>query len=171
MAYVFRRAYGWRDLIPDGVFFGLSRWLALFALLFVWMQLQQNLTGSLAPPAAVEHATTAKMEEPLYWLSLGMVGAALAYLAIQTIFPRYFNVERTVAVAVLPVAATLLEKTLFVLEVLMHPVFSLYQGVPGSYTPSWMELSSVVGAVSILLLFFLVVSRVIPLLEVEVHEG
>lgn len=171
MAYVFRRAYGWRDLIPDEVFFGLSRWLALFALLFLWMQLQQNLTGSLAPPAAVEHATMAKMEEPLYWLSLGMVGAALAYLAIQTIFPRYFSVERTVAAALLPVAATLLEKTLFVLEGLMHPVFGLYQGVPGSYTPSWVELSSAVGAVSILLLFFLVVSRVIPLLEVEVHEG
>jgi len=170
MAYVFRKAYSWQEIIPDEVFAGLSRWLALFALLFLWMQLQQNLTGSVAAPSAVADLTSAKMEEPLYWLSLGLVGLALAYLAVQMIFPRYFNVERTVAAALLPVAATLLEKTLFVIEGLMHPVFRLYEGVPGHYTPSWVEISSAVGAFSILLLFFLLVSRIVPLIEVEVSE-
>ncbi|HXH23446.1 MAG TPA: NrfD/PsrC family molybdoenzyme membrane anchor subunit [Dehalococcoidia bacterium] len=167
MAYVFRRAFRWEEILPDEVFAGLGRWLALFALLFLWMQLQQNITGSVAPPAAVEKVTHAKMEEPLYWLALGLVGLALAYLAIQMIFPRYFNVERTVIAALLPVSATLLEKTLFVVEGLMYPVFQLYEAVPGHYTPSWVELSSAVGAFSILVLFFLAMSRIVPLVEVE----
>jgi molybdopterin-containing oxidoreductase family membrane subunit len=68
--------------------------------------------------------------------------------------------------------ATLIEKFLFVVEGLMHPVFDLYKGVPGYYTPSWIEISSVVGAFSVVTIFFLVVSRIIPLVEVEVshHE-
>lgn len=38
----------------------------------------------------------------------------------------------------------MIEKTLFVVEGLMYPVFRLYEGVPGSYTPSWVELSSLI---------------------------
>jgi Ni/Fe-hydrogenase subunit HybB-like protein len=170
MAYLFRRAYGWEDILPDSVFSGLGRWLAVFALLFLWMQLQQLITGGLAAPGPTEKATAAKMHEPLYWLALGLVAVALGYLALQIIFPTLFNVKRTVAAAVLPVAATLLEKTLFVVEGLMYPFFNLYAAVPGRYFPTWVEFSSAIGAFSIVLLFFLLVSRVIPLVEVEAHK-
>jgi Ni/Fe-hydrogenase subunit HybB-like protein len=170
MAYLFRKAYGWHDILHDNVFKGLSRWLALFALLFLWMQVQQLVTGGLAAPGAVAKATEAKMHEPMYWFALGLVALALAYLAAQIIFPHLFSVERTVIAALLPVAATLLEKTLFVVEGLMYPFFMLYDGVPGRYTPSWVELSTAVGAFSMVLLFFLAVSRVIPLVEVTEHD-
>lgn len=172
LAYVFRRVYGWEDLLPDDVFSGLSRWLALFALLFLWLQLQRIITGISIAPESIHTATEATVEEPLYWLALGLVGTALAYFGLQMLIPRWFSVERTVIAASLPVLATLIEKFLFVVEGLMHPVFSLYRGVPGYYTPSWVELSSVVGAVSLVVLFFLIVSRVVPLVEVEVshHE-
>lgn len=170
MAYVFRRAYGWENILDDKVFAGLGRWLAVFALLFLWMQLQQLVTGSLAAPGATSKATEGKMHEPLYWMALGLVAIALAYLAVQMIFPSLFSVQRTVVAAALPVIATLFEKTLFVVEGLMYPVFNLYDGVPGRYSPTWVELSSAIGAFSILLLFFLAVSRIIPLVEVEAHE-
>ncbi|MBE7519275.1 MAG: polysulfide reductase NrfD [Thermoflexaceae bacterium] len=172
VAYIFRRVYGWEDLLPDNVFSGLSRWLALFALLFLWLQLQKIITGISIAPESIYGATKSTIEEPLYWLAVGMVAAALAWFGLQMLNPSLFTVERTVAAATLPVIATLIEKFLFVIEGLMHPVFSLYRGVPGYYTPSWIELSSVIGAFSLVTLFFLVVSRVIPLIEVEVshHE-
>jgi molybdopterin-containing oxidoreductase family membrane subunit len=170
MAYVFRRAYGWQDILNDKVFSGLGRWLAVFALLFLWMQIQQLITGGLAAPGPTAKAIEAKTHEPLYWFALGLVAVALAYLAVQMIFPSLFSVKRTVAAAALPVIATLLEKTLFVVEGLMYPVFNLYDGVPGTYFPTWVEFSSAIGAFSILTLFFLVMSRVIPLVEVEAHE-
>jgi molybdopterin-containing oxidoreductase family membrane subunit len=49
-------------------------------------------------------------------------------------------------------------------------VFSLYKGVPGSYFPSWVELSTVIGALSIVLLFFLLMSKIIPMIEVGETE-
>jgi molybdopterin-containing oxidoreductase family membrane subunit len=152
LAYVVRRAYGWEEILDDRVFAGLARFLALFALLFLWMQLQEVLTGVV--------------EEPLYWVAIGMMAAALAYFSLQMLFPRLFSVERTVAVALLPVLGTLIEKTMFVLDGLRFPAFSLYEGVPGGYSPSWVEVSTVFGAVSLVVLFFLAVSKVLPMIEV-----
>lgn len=167
LAYFFRREFHWEELLDDGVFRGLSRWLALFALLFLWLQLQKIITGISIAPESINHATTATVKEPLYWLAISMVAAALGWFGLQMLFPGLFTVERTVVAAALPVMATLIEKFLFVVEGLMHPVFSLYKGVPGYYAPSWIELSSVVGAFSLVALFFLVVSRIIPLVEVS----
>jgi molybdopterin-containing oxidoreductase family membrane subunit len=168
LAYIFRRVYGWQDILDDRVFSGLSRWLSLFALLFLWLQLQKIITGISVAPEAIQGATRATVEEPLYWLAIIMMGIALGYFGLQMLFPQIFSVERTVIAATLPVMATLVEKFLFVVEGLMHPVFSLYQGVPGYYVPSWIELSSIVGAFSLVTLFFLVVSKIIPVVEVEV---
>jgi len=166
LAYIVRRAYGWQDILDDRVFWGLSRFLALFALLFLWMQLQEVITGIAMAPAANVAATESKIEEPLYWVAIGMVGVALAYLSFQMLIPRLFSVERTVAAAALPVLGTLIEKTMFVLDGLRFPVFSLYKGVPGAYSPSWVELSTIVGAISLVVLFFLLVSKIIPMVEV-----
>jgi molybdopterin-containing oxidoreductase family membrane subunit len=161
-----RRAYGWEEILDDRVFKGLARFLALFALLFLWMQLQQVITSVAMASTADVTATQEKLREPLYWVAIGLMGAALAYLALQMLFPRLYSVERTVAAAMLPVLATLIEKVGFVVDGLRFPVFSLYKGVPGSYSPSWVELSTVIGAVSIVLLFFLLMGKIIPLIEV-----
>jgi Ni/Fe-hydrogenase subunit HybB-like protein len=43
--------------------------------------------------------------------------------------------------------------------------------MPNEYTPSWVELSSVVGAFAIVVLFFLVAVKALPLVEIEEGEG
>lgn len=167
MAYIFRRVYGWEALLPDSLFRALGRWLALFSLLFLWLQLQSIVTGTAMAPDKVAKIVGAKTGEPLYWFALGMIAAGLGYLALQMLVPRLFSVGRTVAAAALPVIGVMLEKILFVIEGMMYPVFQLYEGVPGTYAPSWVELSAIAGAVSLVVLFFVAVARVVPLVEVE----
>lgn len=170
LAYVFRRAYKWHDLIDDRVFDTLSRWTALFALLYLWLQLQQVLTGSAMAPRAVDSAIAAKLESPLYWVAMILLAATVAHGGVQVLSRRLFSVARTTAVAVLPVFAILIEKTLFVVEGPMHPAFGLYQEMPSTYTPSWVELSSVIGAMAIVSLVFLAASKAVPLIELEEVE-
>jgi Ni/Fe-hydrogenase subunit HybB-like protein len=167
LAYVLRKAYNWEEILHDRVFAALARWMGLFALLFLWLQLQQVITGSAMAPRPVAAATAAKLATPLYWVAIGILVAVLAYVALQMLIPSLFSVGRTVVVAILALLAVLVEKTLFVVEGLMHPVFDLYEGVPGTYTPSWVELSSIVGAFSLVLIFFLVAAKVIPIVELE----
>lgn len=170
VAYIFRRLYDWRDIIPDRAFRWLGGALAVFALLFLWLQLQQIITGVFAPPAGVESSTELKLENPVYWLALGLVAAAVAYLGAQALFPSLFSLRRTVIFGLMPVVATLLEKILFIVEGLIWPAFGLYRAVPGSYWPSWIEVSSVIGAISLAVILFIVVAKVIPVVEVKAEE-
>ena len=170
LAYLFRRIYRWEEIIDDRVFDSLSRWTALFALLYLWLQLQQVLTGSAMPPETVGSAVAAKLASPGFWLAMVLLAATVAHGGIQALSRRLFSVGRTAAVAVMPVLAILIEKSLFVIEGPMHPAFELYSGMPTSYTPSWVELSSVIGAISIVLLFFLGAAKALPLVEFKEAE-
>jgi Ni/Fe-hydrogenase subunit HybB-like protein len=170
LAYLFRRAYRWQALIDDQVFRGLSRWIGLFSLLFLWLQLQKVVTGTSMPPDAVAGPASAMLATPAYWLAMGLLAVTVAHVGFQMLAPHRFSVGRTAAVAALPLVAILIEKVLFVVEGLMYPTFRLYEGVPGSYTPSWVELSSLIGAISIVALFFLIAVKVVPVLELEEAE-
>ncbi|MDX1619455.1 MAG: NrfD/PsrC family molybdoenzyme membrane anchor subunit [Nitriliruptorales bacterium] len=167
LAAIFRRAYRWEELIDDRVFVTLSRWMGLFALLYLWLQLQQVVTGSAMAPEAVRDSVAAKTSAPLYWLALALLGAAVVHAGVQALSPRHFSVRRTTLVAGLPVVAILIEKTLFVVEGTLHPAFTLYHEMKATYTPSWVELSSLVGAAAIVTLFFVAASRIVPLMEIE----
>nr|WP_228546064.1 hypothetical protein [Halegenticoccus tardaugens] len=96
--------------------------------------------------------------------------AAEAYILASTLRPSLFRIRRIVAVAAMVLAGTLIEKVLFVVEGLQHPHFGLYANVPGGYVPSPIELTSVLGTVAIVTLFFMVVAKVIPVVELHAIE-
>jgi len=175
IAAAFRYVYDWEELIPDQVFYGLSKWLGFFALIFLWLQLQQVITGIFAAPTTLQHATEVKLSTPAYWVAIGLVGLGLLYIFASALKASLFSIPRIVAVSFAVLGGTLVEKTLFVVEGLQHAHFQLYDGVPGNYVPSPVELSSILGAVGIVVLFFLVVSKVIPVVELhaiqEDHHG
>jgi Ni/Fe-hydrogenase subunit HybB-like protein len=170
IAAAFRYAYGWEELIPYDVFQGLAKWLGFFSLIFLWLQLQQVMTGIFAAPTTLQHATEVKITTPAYWAAIGLVAFALLYIFASALQPSLFSIPRIVAVSVGVLAGTLVEKTLFVVEGLQHAHFALYDGVPGVYVPSPVELSSLLGTVGIVVLFFLTVSKVIPVVELHAIE-
>ncbi|MDO8670033.1 MAG: NrfD/PsrC family molybdoenzyme membrane anchor subunit, partial [Dehalococcoidia bacterium] len=168
VAYIFRRVHKWHDIFPDNVFRSLALAMLFAALASLWLQLQLNINGLYAPALGLERSTEAKLETPAYWLAIGLIAVSFLYLGAQVLFPRLFSVGRTAVVGVLVVAAVFVEKSLFVVEGLMHPAFGLYE--PGTYFPSWVEISGVVGTIFIVILFFAVMVKVIPVVEVRVLE-
>ena len=171
VAYIFRRAYGWKDIIPDKTFSRLGAVMALFALFVIWLELQQIVTGLYAPTTGLGTATDARVASIPFWISMGLIIFSMLYLAAQTIFPKkLFSVPRTVGAGVIILLGTFLEKVLFVVDGLAHPAFNFYPGVPGDYFPTWVELSSFLGAVCIVILWFALASKVIPVVEVVEQE-
>ncbi|MCU4799265.1 polysulfide reductase NrfD [Halobacteria archaeon HArc-gm2] len=171
IAAAFRWAYDWEELIPDVVFRGLANWLGFFSLLFLWLQLQQVVTGIFAAPTTLQHATEVKLSTPVYWVAIGLVGVTLAYVFASALKPSLFSIPAMVVASFAVLVGTLVEKTLFVVEGLQHAHFQLYDGVPGTYVPSAVELSAVLGTAGIAVLFFLVVSKVIPVVELHAIEA
>ena len=175
LAYVLRRVYAWNDIIHEHVFRSLSRWMGLFALLILWLQLQKIVTGTAMAPESVGYAANAMVNTPLYWVALAMLAVAVAHVGFQMLAPHRFSIPRTAAVGALPLIAIGIEKVLFVIEGLMYPEFNLHGA--GTYSPSWVEWASLIGALSIVTLFFLIASKAVPMVELEDdhhdddHEG
>ncbi len=170
VSYAFRKAYDWDHIIDDDLFRGLLLWLGFFALLFLWLQLQQLISGGFAAPTAQELTFESKMSHPAYIIPMVMVFLTLAYIFAQVLRPSLFSKERAVVAGVVVLIATLVEKVYFVVSGLMYPMFGLYRSVPGDYFPSVIEMSSVLGTIGIVTLFFLLVAKVIPVVELHAIE-
>ncbi|AHG02319.1 dehydrogenase (plasmid) [Halostagnicola larsenii XH-48] len=170
LSYGFRYVYDWDHIIADDVFRGLTLWLGFFCLLFLWLQLQQNIVGTFAPPLDLAAAVSAKLSTPMYIVAMTLVTLVLIYTFAQAIRPAVFTKKRSVVAGVAVLAATLMEKILFVVDGLLHPTFDIYAAVPGSYWPSLIELASVLGTVSMVTMFFLLVAKVVPVVELHAVE-
>ena len=171
LTYVFRARYDWYHLMTDDLLRGLTMWLGLFVLLFLWLQLQQIITGVFHPPISVGAATEAMLTEPLYWVAIGMAAIVLAYIFAETLRPDLFTPLRAVGASVLILISTLTEKLLFIVEGMMYPGFGLYAAVPGDYFPSFIELSAVAGTIAMVVIFFLIVTKIIPVVELHAVEA
>ncbi|WP_049927699.1 NrfD/PsrC family molybdoenzyme membrane anchor subunit [Halopiger goleimassiliensis] len=170
LSFAFRRAYDWEHIITDDVFRGLLLWLGFFCLLFLWLQLQQVTTGTFKPPVDLDAAWHATLEEPLYGVAMAMVATVLAFIFAQTIRPSLFTKGRAVVCGVAVLLATLTEKVLFVIEGFLHPSFEIYRATPGEYVPSLIEISSILGTIGLVVLFFLTVAKVFPVVELHAIE-
>jgi molybdopterin-containing oxidoreductase family membrane subunit len=170
LALSLRRAYDWYHILTDDIIRGLTLWLGLFSLLFLWLQLQQIITGVYAAPLDQRAVAGAKLTRPAYQFAIGVVAIALAYIFAQAVKPSVFSVRRSLAASVMVLAGTLTEKVLFVVEGLEYPTFDLYYSVPGHYFPSPVELSSLLGTIAMCTLFFMVILKVIPVVELHAVE-
>jgi Ni/Fe-hydrogenase subunit HybB-like protein len=170
LALTVRRAYDWYHILTDDVIRGLTLWLGLFSLLFLWLQLQQVITGVYAAPLDQRTLAAAKVTNPYYQFAIGVVLIALAYIFAQSVKPHIFSVRRSLAASVMVLAGTLTEKVLFVVEGLEYPTFSMYYNTPGHYFPSPVELASLAGTIGLCALFFLVILKVIPVIELHAIE-
>jgi len=171
ISYALRWAYDWEHVLTDDMFRGLTAWLGLFSLLFIWLQLQQVITGIYAAPTDLEKLMTAKITTLPYQIAIGLILLTLAYIFAQAVDKRVFSLRRSLAVSFLVLMGTLTEKVLFVFEGLEYPTFSLYHSVPGHYSPSIVEMLSVAGTVALLTIFFLVIVKLVPVVELHAVES
>jgi len=170
ISFLLRRAYDWEHIITEDVFRGLTMWLGLFGLLFVWLQLQQVINAVYAAGVSAERVMLATISHPVYIMAIGLMLVVLGYIFAQAVKPSVFSIPRSLIAALAVLWATLTEKILFVVEGLQYPDFSLYGGVPGAYFPSFVEMSSVVGTIALCTLIFLVILKVIPVVELHAVE-
>lgn len=172
--YAFRWAYDWDAVLPDRVFWGIGWWMGFFSLMIVWLQLQKILTGSYgAAPLGVETVTDATIVNPVYYAGMLLIIIPLAYVAFQHFGIIRFSRRGMAIAGIAVVLGVEIDKTLFVVEGLLYPATRLYGNVPGAYTPTWIELSTILGTTGLVVLYFMLVSKIIPIVELNAveHEG
>ncbi|TYL38973.1 dehydrogenase [Natronococcus pandeyae] len=169
---IFRFAYGWEDFIRDAIFRDLSKVLALLTLATLWFVVHDVLTGAYLAPHHVGDITATMVSLPFFWIAVLGLGAAFIYLVAQLLRPSLFSVGRlTIASAVIAISI-LNKKVMFIVEGLMHPsippLTNLYPA--GFYFPNWVEWSLVLGTIVVVGLGFVVIGKIIPMVELEVVD-
>lgn len=171
VAAAFRYIYDW-DFIDVEVFRGLTKVLAFLILATLWMLLHDTLSGIYAAPAHVESLTVALLGMPLFWMALGGLVLSEMYLIATILRPTLLRVEALVIASVVIAFSIYSKKVLFVVEGLLHPtnppLTNLY--LEGSYAPTWIEWSLVLGTVLIAIFMFAVITKLIPMIEVMPEE-
>jgi molybdopterin-containing oxidoreductase family membrane subunit len=170
ISYGLRSAYDWDHILTDEVFKGLTKWLGLFSLLYIWLQLQQLINGLYAAPLDLRKVTWATVTNAIYVDMVILMTIVLGYIFASSLSDRVFSKRRSLIVSFMALYATMSEKILFVFEGLEYPTFSLYHAVPGHYTPSIVELASIAGTVSACTLLFLIILKLFPVIELHAVE-
>ena len=177
VAAAFRYGYGWDDIIGDEIFKGLNKALIVLILATIWFLLQSLVTGSYpAAPADTSELTASLVSGQFavpFWLSVAGLLLPLAYFVAQALRPSLFSVGASVVSALVVSAAIFIKKLLFVVEGLLYgthePLASMFPD--GSYWPSMVEVTLAVGTVSTSVLIFLVLTKLIPIVELPEGEN
>ncbi|WP_254863043.1 NrfD/PsrC family molybdoenzyme membrane anchor subunit [Halovivax gelatinilyticus] len=165
----FRYAYGWEDMIEEAILVDLSKVLALLVLATIWFVIHDVLTGLYLAPAHIDVITETMLTLPFFWLAIGGLLVSFTYLAATVLRPDWFSIPVLVVVSGVVAISILNKKVMFIVEGLMHPsvppLTNLYPA--GEYFPNWVEWSLVLGSIVLVGLGFVIVSKIIPMIELE----
>ncbi|MFB6266553.1 MAG: NrfD/PsrC family molybdoenzyme membrane anchor subunit [Halodesulfurarchaeum sp.] len=171
VAASFRYAYGWEDMIDDRIFKDLGIMLALLAIATIWFTMHDVLTGYYIAPVHIEELIHAELHRLSFWAAVGGLIFSVVVVFTMIARPDLYNLPALVVVAVVLAVSILIKKEFFVIEALLHPtrppLSNLYP--TGTYSPTWVEWVLFGGSVLMVGLGFLILSKVIPLVELDVE--
>ena len=170
---IYRQLFVWQELIRPQVFRGLGRFLSWVSIVYIYFMLSEFVTVKFAGPLPELKVSIAWSNLEFAWLYRVQVAAlviAFIIFFINTIFPHLFRIWTTVFASILAIIALWVSRFLIVVPSLTRPYLPY---PPGSYTPTWVEWSLVVGTFVTVALFFTLFTKlfpIIPLTEMERAE-
>ncbi len=173
MAAIYRQLFGWQEHIRPQVFRGLGKFLSWMSVLYIYFMLSEFIAVKFAGPVPelkVSMAWSNLEFAWLYWVQVVALLIAFTIFFINTVFPRVFRIGTTVFASALVVVTLWITRFLIVVPSLTRPYLPY---PPGSYTPTWVEWSLVLGTFVMVALLFMLFTRffpIIPLTEMEKAE-
>ncbi|MBI4331949.1 MAG: polysulfide reductase NrfD [Chloroflexi bacterium] len=168
VAAALRKTYGWQQEIKPEIFRHLGIALGILIGFYLWFILHEQMTMRYAGPEEelrISNALLAGRFAPVFWPML-IFGFLLpgAYLFIQGIRPKAFNIGLVVICSGLVVAALWVKRLLIILPSLFYPRL----GYPeGSYSPTWVEWSVLAGTLAVACLMYMAFVKLFPMMEVK----
>lgn len=149
------------------VFSWLSNFMTVLTITYIYFLLAELLTTGYAGHGQEAKVTQALLKGQyawLFWLSVGMVMISLLLGTGQALFKRY-SLALIVLSGVLVNLAAIGKRYLIVVPSLTHGNLLPYP--PGSYSPTWVEYSVILGLVALGSLVYIGFMKVFPIIEVR----
>ncbi len=170
LAAILRSTLANRERMSDGLFAWLNRLLLILSLLVAYFIVVEIFTSGYEARESARSVRDAIITGEyawMFWLSnaLFVIGAGIA--GYQALYKKA-SVPVTSVAAIAVVVAALLKRYLLVVPPLTEGRLLPYSA--GSYSPTWVEYSVVVGLAALGVGFVVVVSKLIPIIELSTRE-
>lgn len=165
---ILRRVFHWQEHIRADIFSGLGTFLGILTLFYIYLILAEQLTMRYAAPIS-EFLISVKVLEGefavIFWpmLLLGFFIPAVT-LIVQGVRPKWFSLTRTVVASTLIIIAFWVKRFLIVVPSLLRPLLPFPEG---SYSPSWVEWSIIVGILALAVLLYIIFLKIFPILDLS----
>ncbi len=170
VAALYRSMFGWQDLIKECVFRGLCKVLCWFSLLYLYFLLSEFITVKFAGPSGeldVSLSLTSGEFAWYYWFQFVGVRVAAVIFLVNTVVPKWFRMGTTVFASTLVVAALWVTRFIIIVPSLTRPYLPYSTG---TYSPTWVEWSLVGGTFALLALFYMLFTKVFPIVSITEIE-
>jgi molybdopterin-containing oxidoreductase family membrane subunit len=171
IAAIMRTVFKWEKYIRPEIFTGLGKVLGILVLIYLWFVKHEQLTMQFAAPRVEHEISTALLTGEyavFFWPIVASLLFAFAYLElVGTIFKKY-SILGTTITAVVILVAFWVKRFLIVIPSLRYPRLELYP--VGTYTPSLVEYSMVLGTLVIAVFLFVLFMKVFPIMDVKESE-
>jgi molybdopterin-containing oxidoreductase family membrane subunit len=174
VAAFLRWAYSWGELLPDRTFRVFGSFLAFVVFLYLYFIASEQLTiqySSLPAEKAVSSSLLFGDFSNLFWMTT-LIGLILPFiiLFIQGIKKGAINIGLTAVAALFINVAMWLKRYLIVVPAQYNFHLPLPRDV-GPYVPSYTELVVTFGSYAFAVLVFLVLLKLVPLVEMPLKSG
>jgi molybdopterin-containing oxidoreductase family membrane subunit len=170
IAAIVRRTVADGDRLPDAIFRWLGNALLLLVLAYLYFLVVELLTSTYTGAArerAVMEAVIGGRFAWIYWGSVALLVVSLVLLIVRY-FRRSAGLGTVVASGVMVNIAAIGKRYLVVVPSQTHGTLLPY--TPGSYSPSWVEITEVIGLFALGALLLLLFAKLFPILPVEEGE-
>ncbi len=170
IAAALRHLFHWEDYVKPDVIRGLSNFLGIVTLIYIYLMFAEQMTARYAAPAPEVRVSNAWFfgEFSVYFWAMLIVGLIIptAALIINAIRSKEANIRLSVMASVLIAIALWVKRVLIIVPTQSRPLMPTTWGV---YVPTWVEWSLVAGTFAIAALIYAVFLKVFPI--VEIAEG
>jgi len=167
IAAFLRRALGETERLSERVFGWLSTFLMVLVLVYLYFMVVELLTSTYTGHSHEVQLTLSLLWGEYAWLYWGAVGALVGSVLVPLLWRS--SIASAVVAGLLVNVAAIAKRVLIVVPSQTHGGLLPYG--TGSYTPTWVEYSIVVGLFALGTLLYSIFVKVFPIMEIEEGRG
>jgi dimethyl sulfoxide reductase membrane subunit len=167
IAAIARSMLNLKEEIPLQTFAWLANFLWVLLVIYAYFMVVEVLTAIYQASANEDRVITAILSGQyawMYWLTVAFLAIPLVVLFLQAM-ARSYNLPMIVLAGVLVNVAAIFKRILIVVPSQTHGRLLPYE--TGSYSPTWVEYSVILGLIGLGSLAFVLFFKVFPIMEVR----
>jgi molybdopterin-containing oxidoreductase family membrane subunit len=168
VAAILRRVFAWQAHLKLEIFRGLGAFMGIISLFYLYLTFAELITMEYAAPhpeLLVSEMILQGELSQIYWsmLIFGFLMPSLL-LIIQAIRPSLFSLTNTTLAAAILLVAFWMKRFFIVVPSLLRPLLPFQSG---TYYPSWVEWSVIIGIFAMAALLYMVYLKLFPIVELS----